>query len=462
MTQNTSQRISVEQAHDADPNLEALRERAARMVDSRLSEGVFRVDRSIYTDEELHELEVKNIFEKDWVFLCHESQIPNPGDYYSTLIGRQPVLVIRDKDGTINAFINACAHRGALLTERRQGNATTLRCRFHGWCFNTQGKCVRVKNEKTGWPDGVDKSAMGLKHIGQVGSYRGFVFGSLVAEVPTLEEHLGEAKVFIDMLADQSPEGIEVIGGYSDYVIRGNWKMQAENGVDGYHVSTVHRVFADTVAQRETRQGRDGMAKTEAGRIAGIVPTGCYDLDGGHMVIWAERATPEVGPLWEAREELLTRVSEEQVNWMVGRGRNLLVFPNVLFMDQPSTQIRIFRPLSVDRTLVTVYCIAPKGESAEARTARIRKFEDFYMVTGMATPDDLAALEDCQTGARGEAARWTDVTRGLSSMIEGPDEDAKAIGLNPVSSNNDWDFETLYYSFYRKWLKQMTGKGEIN
>lgn len=429
--------------------------RAADMVDSRLDEGVFRVDRRIYTDEELFEQEMKQIFENDWVFLCHESQVPNAGDYYSTFIGRQPVLVIRDKEGNLNGFINACAHRGALLTERRQGNATTLRCRFHGWCFNTQGRCTRIKNEKTGWPEGADKDERSLKPIGKLGSYRGFVFGSLNADVVELEEHLGEAKPFIDLIADQSPEGAEVIGGHSDYVIRGNWKMQAENGVDGYHVSTVHRVFAATVMQREEREGREGTAKTEAGRIAGIVPTGCYDLDNGHMMIWAGRATPEVGPLWQYRDKLLERFSEDKVRWMLERGRNLCLFPNMLLMDQPSTQIRVFRPLSVDRTLVTVYCIAPKGESKEGRTARIRKFEDFYMVTGMATPDDLAALEDCQTGAHAEMSRWTDVTRGLSSMQKGADGPAKELGINPVSSNSDWDFETLYYSFYRKWLKQM-------
>lgn len=444
-------KLDVKQNHGTD--VEALSPDA--MVDNRIDDGMFRVDRRIYTDQGLYEKEIEQVFEKDWVFLCHEDQIQNHGDYYSTYIGRQPVLVIRDKDGSVNAFINACAHRGALLTDRRQGNARTLRCRFHGWCYNTEGRCTRVKNEKTGWPEGFDKTRASLKKIGRVGLYRGFVFGSLVADVPELEDHLGEARIFVDMLADQSSEGIEVIGGVSDYVIRGNWKMQAENGVDGYHVSTVHRVFASTVAQREERQGHEGMAKTEAGRIAGVVPTGCYDLDNGHMLIWAERATPEVGPLWEGREELLSRLPEEQVDWMVGRGRNLLVFPNVLLMDQPSTQIRVFRPLSVDRTLVTVYCIAPRGESDEARQARIRKFEDFYMVTGMATPDDLAALEDCQKGARGELSPWTEVTRGIDTMRLGPDEGARKIGLNPVSSNHDWDFETLYYSFYRKWLERM-------
>ncbi|MEX1056313.1 MAG: Rieske 2Fe-2S domain-containing protein, partial [Natronospirillum sp.] len=181
------------------------------LIDSRLDEGVFRVDRRIYTDEAIFEQEIKHIYEQGWVFLCHESQIENAGDYYSTFIGRQPVVVIRDVDGDINSFINACAHRGAVLTERRQGNAKTLRCRFHGWCYNTKGRCTRVKNEKTGWPEGSNREDKGLTPIGRVGSYRGFVFGSLKADVPDLEDNLGEAKPFIDLLADQSPEGIEVL-----------------------------------------------------------------------------------------------------------------------------------------------------------------------------------------------------------------------------------------------------------
>lgn len=433
--------------------------KARDIVDNRLARGIFRVDRRIYTDPGLYERELHDIFERGWVFLCHENQIPTHGDYFSTFIGRQPVIVIRDREGDIRSFINACAHRGALLTERRVGKATTLRCRFHGWCYNTQGRIMRLKNEQSGWPGGAPKDEMNLTPIGRVASYRGFVFGSLSVDVPELMDHLGQAKVFIDLLADQSPLGIEVVPGYSDYIIRGNWKMQAENGVDGYHVSTVHRVFASAMMHREERQGLEGMAKTEAGRIAGQVPTGCYDLGNGHMMIWAGRATPQVAPLWESRERLLKQFSPAKVEWMIERGRNLYLFPNVLLMDQPSTQIRVLRPLSVDRTLVSVYCIAPKGESAQARAARIRKFEDFYMVTGMATPDDLAALQSCQAGVQGEMVQWTNVTRGLANIKPGADEHAKALGFEPVSSNPDWDAETLYYSFYRMWLERM-GAGQ--
>jgi benzoate/toluate 1,2-dioxygenase subunit alpha len=441
---------------------QAARDRLAQdLVDDRLLQGQgFRVDRRIYTDEQVFDLEMRLIYERNWVFLCHESQISKHGDYFSTHIGRQPVLVVRDKDGSIKGFINACAHRGALLTDRRQGNATTLRCRFHGWCYNTQGRCTRIKNEESGWPGGVDREQFSLKRVAHVASYGSFVFGCLEENVAPLEEYLGRTIPFIDLLADQSPQGMEIVGGSSDYIIQGNWKMQAENGVDGYHVSTVHRVFASAMLAREERQGLEGMAKTEAGRIAGQVETGCYDLGGGHMMIWAGRSNPQAAPLWEARDRLLATYSPEKVKWMIERGRNLFLFPNVQLMDQPSTQIRIFRPLSVDRTQVTVFCIAPKGESDAARTARIRKFEDFYMVTGMATPDDLAALKDCQAGAHGEVSRWTEITRGLANVRHGADEHAAALGAEPVTSNSDWDAETLYYSFYRRWRECMTESKE--
>jgi benzoate/toluate 1,2-dioxygenase alpha subunit len=427
----------------------------ASLVQDDPESGMFRVDRSIYTDPALLELEYKHIFEAGWVFLCHETQVANHGDYFSTHIGRQGVFVMRDGKGKLGCFVNACAHRGAVITPRKQGNAKTLTCRFHGWCFNSEGRCIKVKNEQVGWPDGFDKAAYGLTPV-RIDTYRGFVFGSLKQDVPDLADHLGQMKPFIDLLADQSPDGMEVVRGHSSYIIRGNWKMQAENGCDGYHVSTVHRVFAAAMQAREERGGVTGVAQTEAGRIVGNVPTGCYDLGNGHIMVWASRTNPEAAPLFESRERLLQTFSPEKVRWMLERGRNLCVYPNVLLMDQPSTQIRVFRPLSVDRTEVTVFCIAPKGESRKARSARLRKFEDFYMVTGMATPDDLAALEDCENGSLATAARWNDMTRGFPTMVNGPDANALELGAHPVTSNSSWDHETFYRGFYLRWREMMT------
>ena len=124
------------------------------LIEDRLEDGVFRVDRSIYTRPEIFEAEMDRVFGRVWVYLCHESQVRDFGDYYATDIGRQPVFVIRQENGELGAFINACAHRGAILTPRRRGNMQTIACRFHGWCFDTTGRCTHVKEEENGWLNG--------------------------------------------------------------------------------------------------------------------------------------------------------------------------------------------------------------------------------------------------------------------------------------------------------------------
>ena len=425
-------------------------------IDDRTNDGVFRIDRGIYTDPAVFDTEMDRVFGKVWVYLCHESQVAAYGDYYATDIGKQPVFVIRQEDGGIGAFINACAHRGAILTPRRRGTMQTIACRFHGWCYDTKGTCTHVKDQEKGWPDGAPDSARnGLTPVPRVESYKGFVFGCLDANVEPLERHLGTTLPFIDHLADQSPDGMVVVPGGQTYIVRGNWKLNAENGVDGYHISTVHKVFARAMEMRETLGDTDGQRRTEIGRMRGTLPASCYDFGNGHNMVWSDRAAPEVAPLYEAEDRLLAEFPKEKVDWMLRRGRNLYLFPNLHLMDQSSTQIRVTRPLSIDRTEVRVYCIAPKGESRAARAARLRKFEDFFMVTGMATPDDLAALEDCQYGAAGSLACWNGLDRGLGMELNGPDAAAADIGAQPLVTATGFDHETFYYGFFRKWRDLM-------
>jgi benzoate/toluate 1,2-dioxygenase alpha subunit len=140
---------------------------------------------------------------------------------------------------------------------------------------------------------------------------------------------------------------------------------------------------------------------------------------------------------------------------MLKFSRNLCIYPNVYIMDQFSSQIRHFRPISVDQTEVTIYCIAPKGESAEARTARIRQYEDFFNASGMATPDDLEEFRSCQKTYLAGAAPWNDMSRGAGHWIDGPDDDAKELGLEPVSSGQRTEDEGLYLVQHGYWKKAM-------
>ena len=121
--------------------------------------GAYQVGRDIFTDPEIFELEMKHIFEGNWIYLAHESQIPNNNDYFTTTMGRQPIFIARSKEGVLNAFINACSHRGAMLCRHKRANKTSYTCPFHGWTFSNAGKLIAVKDSRgAGYPEAFNKN----------------------------------------------------------------------------------------------------------------------------------------------------------------------------------------------------------------------------------------------------------------------------------------------------------------
>lgn len=418
--------------------------------------GDYRVHRSIFTDPELFELEMKHIFEGNWIYLAHESQIPNNNDYFTLNMGRQPVVITRNRQGELNALINACSHRGAQLCRHKRGNKATYTCPFHGWTFNNSGKLLKVKDpEDAGYPDCFNKDGShDLKKVPRFENYRGFLFGSLNPDVAPLAEYLGEAAKIIDMIVDQSESGLEVLRGSSTYTYDGNWKLTAENGADGYHVSAVHWNYAATTQQRKEKEAGDNVRAMSAGSW-GKQGGGFYAFDHGHMLLWTAWANPEDRPNWDRREEYVEKFGEATADWMVRRSRNLCLYPNVYLMDQFGSQIRVLRPIAVNKTEVTIYCIAPKGESDEARAHRIRQYEDFFNASGMATPDDLEEFRSCQMGYNAGNAEWNDMCRGSMHWIEGADAGAQAIGMKPLLSGVKTEDEGLYTVQHRYWLAEM-------
>ena len=426
------------------------------LLEKDKEKGLYRCKREMFTNEELFELEMKYIFEGNWIYLAHDSQLPKINDYYTTKIGRQPIFITRNKEGELNAFINACAHRGAQLARFKHGNKGSFTCPFHGWTFNNSGKLLKIKDPKeTGYPATFNcDGSHDLKKVPRFESYRGFLFGSLNPDVAPLTEFLGESKKIIDMIVDQSPEGLEVLRGSSTYVYEANWKLQAENGADGYHVTAVHWNYAATQNQRKERDCGDDIKAMSAGGWA-KKGGGSYSFENGHLLLWTRWDNPEDRPLYPVREQLAERVGENQAEWMINNSRNLCLYPNVYLMDQFSSQIRVLRPISADRTEVTIYCIAPKGESAEARAKRIRQYEDFFNASGMATPDDLEEFRSCQEGFNGKYFEWNDMSRGAEHWVEGPDAEADKIGLKPILSGVKTEDEGLYVAQHTYWQEQM-------
>ena len=423
------------------------------IVDDKES-GVFRCRRDIFTDPALFELEMKHIFEANWVYLAHESQIPEPEDYFTTWLGRSSIIITRDKAGQLHAMLNACAHRGATLCRRKHGKKGSFTCPFHGWTFSNNGKLLKVKDGKTGeYPTSFNQQGShDLTHLPKFASYKGFLFGSLNADVLPLEAHLGGTRRIIDQIVDQAPEGLEVLRGNSSYTYDGNWKLQMENGADGYHVSSVHWNYAATMGRRnyEAEGTRTVDANGWSRSLGGV-----YAFEHGHILLWTKLLNPEVRPIYAHRETVAQRLGETEADFIIAQTRNLGLYPNVYLMDQFSTQIRVVRPISVNQTEVTIYCFAPKGESATDRALRIRQYEDFFNVSGMGTPDDLEEFRACQGSYEGAGTLWNDLSRGAQRWVNGQDENAKAMGLHPLLSGSRSEDEGLFVRQHEYWAQAL-------
>ena len=427
-------------------------------VDDRPANQVFRVHPAVYSDPELYELEMKFIFERTWIFLTLESEIAKPNDFVTTRIGRTPVLVARATDGKIGAFINACRHKGATVARFERGNARYHVCPYHGWAYDAAGRNVDIKDRKSGcYAPAFDAENHDLLPIARVQNYKGMIFGSLSAEVPSLEEFLGDAKYFIDMWMEQGPEGMEIIPGRCNYLYRGNWKLQMENGQDAYHFSSTHASFAEV--QRRRMSGTGNMqARTFDWKKRANQESGTYDFPYGHTTVWINLAEVEKRPIYPVLAEIESRVGKEKAQWML-KQRNVVCFPNLQMADQITPFLRLIRPISVDRTELCNLLLAPIGESPELRSWRIRQFEDFINPGGLATPDDVAVFGEIQTGCSIPDLPWLQGhERGMTALQSGADETARGLGLK--TSHNlkgllDMQNEAGLHAPFREWARLM-------
>ena len=197
------------------------------------------VDRRVYSDPEIFELEMERIFGRAWLFLCHESQIPNPGDFFQSVMGRDNVLVVRQKDGSVRALLNTCAHRGNAVCRAEEGNAKSFLCTYHGWSYGIDGTLKGVPGFKNFYDGELVKADRGLAPVAQVAIYKGFVFGTHDPSAPSLKQYLGATgRLGLDLIACQGD--MEVVPGIRKFIIDCNWKFALDNLFDWYHPQVTH------------------------------------------------------------------------------------------------------------------------------------------------------------------------------------------------------------------------------
>ena len=224
-----------------------------------------RVHRDVYSDPEIFDLELDRIFGSAWIYVGHESQIKNPGDFVATRIGRKPLLLVRDAEGTIRLLHNQCAHRGSMVVASEQGHTSEFRCCYHGWTYHLNGR-LKVAPLLHGYPRHFDprNPEVAMAGVPRVASYRGFIFGSLAEDGPSLTDFLGYMTTSFDDMVDRAPEGtLELAGGVFKHSYRSNWKLYLENLCDAAHPLFVHQSSIDAAQQQSDDVHSDG-----AGEIA--------------------------------------------------------------------------------------------------------------------------------------------------------------------------------------------------
>ena len=392
-----------------------------------------RVHRDVYASPDVFELEMERIFSRTWLLLGHDSQIPKPGDYFTTQMGRQPVIAVRQNDGSVRVLFNRCAHRGPMLCSLLKGSVSEFICPYHGWVYGLDGKLTSVPMP-AGYPPAQSPQAngLGMSPVPGLEVYRGFIFASLATTGQSLKTFLGPVISSIDDLVDRAPDGeVEIAGGIGRHVYNGNWKFMLENHLDGLHPRYVHASSVAAANEQDDARATDGAGEVAVRQMRqNGAPNdlwekiGLWTAPNGHGFLADYHDDEKLvklsdDPLHvEYRRRMEARYGAERTREILTIMRwNTIIFPNASFMSQFG-QLRILRPVSVDRSVVETYVFRLKGAPEEMFQLSIA-FAN--IVNGAGSPvltDDLEVYERMQTGLHTDGNPWIDYARGYGRDVD--------------------------------------------
>lgn len=420
-----------------------------------------KVHRSLYTDSRIFELEMDRIFGQAWIYVGHESQIPDIGDFHQALIGRESVFMIRGEDRAVRVLFNRCPHKGSRLVSLPSGNIGTqgkmLRCPFHGWNFHFDGRLASVPARQGYAGTCFDEKSpeFSIRQVPRHASYRGFVFASLAKEGPDLESFLGGIRTSLDNFCDRAPLGeVEVAGGVFRVLQRSNWKVFLENLNDTSHPMVTHESAINAAREAHKSRGGEGPLPFQLHIIAGNgEPYAFWDklemvtFDHGHSYMGAIFTPPKdpVSLAHIAALEAALGVQRTQEILAVQR-HNSIIYPSCS-PHSSFQQLRVIRPLSVDRTLVEIYTFRLKGAPPEVFQRSLVYANVVNSPSSTVMADDLELYARCQQGLAGAGGEWVSHHRDAGRDRVEPGRTV-ANGLSELPMRNQ----------FRAWAQYMTGK----
>lgn len=417
-----------------------------------------RVHRRVYTDPAIFDLEMERIWHRTWIFVGHESQVAESGSYYATTIGRQPVLLTRHSDGSFHVLYNRCAHKGAQLVGDRCSRVKELRCCYHGWRFDLDGRLIGIPLD-----DGYDGTRFdrqgaeaNMTRVARAESYRGFVFASLSPDAQDFRTWLGGVASSIDNMVDRSPDGaLEVTGGVLRYEHDCNWKFFVENLNDMMHPMVTHQsssLTARGVAKKEVREGAPVPSAIEI--IAPFTESysffddmGVHAFDFGHGYSGGKtsiHAKYSEIPEYNRRMEAAYGKGRVAEIFSVNR-HNTIFYPSATIKGAIQT-MRVVRPVAVNRTIIESWTFRLKGAPDEIFQRSILYCNLINSSANLVGPDDQEAYRRQQIGLMAEGNEWVTMHRDFSK-----DEEIEP-GHFYARGSSDLPFRNQY----RAWLHYMS------
>jgi phenylpropionate dioxygenase-like ring-hydroxylating dioxygenase large terminal subunit len=401
------------------------------------------IDRKIFSDPAIYRMELERVFARCWLYLGHETQIPNPGDFITTYMGEDPVIVCRGRDQKIRAFLNVCRHRGNRVCRLDQGNADSFTCSYHGWTYGNDGSLIGVPYFKEYYYGELNKESLGLIPVPLVDRYKGLVFGNLDPAAPSLSDYLGDMAWYLDIILDRREGGTELIGGTHKWTISANWKLAAENFVgDMYHTGSTHASAVKSGFSGSQSGNRYSPALSSGFQIS--LPAGhglgARWISGGDAAVGAP--APEVAAyLRDTHAEAERRLGPVRAGMM--SPVHGTAFPTFSFLHGTHT-IRVWHPKGPDKFEVWAWCIVDREAPPEVKEAIRLHYLRRFSPAGTWEQDDSDNWIQATDTSRGVMARTVPANYQMGLGHERAQEGLRGIVGDFFSESNQ-------RNFYRSW-----------